>query len=166
LLQINELTEEVLLELVPRVRSKSHLLKILGYCDGGTNIKKITVTLQRFGIDYSHFVSSIGDYSRKNNALRRQLIYERYIERWKRGLETGYKNQVRRYLFEKYDSKCMVCKWGETNLFTKKTPLQIHHIDGNAQNCKEENLMLLCPNCHALTNNYGSRNKASVRTHR
>lgn len=30
-------------------------------------------------------------------------------------------------------------------------PLEIEHIDGNALNNKEDNLILLCPNCHSLT---------------
>ena len=37
-------------------------------------------------------------------------------------------------------------------------PLEIHHIDGNHKNNHLENLQILCPNCHALTNNYRGRN--------
>jgi predicted HNH restriction endonuclease len=46
---------------------------------------------------------------------------------------------------------------------TGNIPLQIHHIDGDATNNKEENLQLLCPNCHTLTENYGSLNKNATR---
>ena len=35
----------------------------------------------------------------------------------------------------------------------------IHHIDGNCLNNDESNLQVLCPNCHAMTENFGSRNK-------
>ena len=52
----------------------------------------------------------------------------------------------------------MRCGWAERNLFTNKIPLSLHHIDGNYKNNKVENLELLCPNCHALTDNFGSRN--------
>lgn len=31
-------------------------------------------------------------------------------------------------------------------------------------NNKEENLELLCPNCHSLTDNFGALNKNSTRT--
>ena len=33
-------------------------------------------------------------------------------------------------------------------------------------NNKEENLQLLCPNCHSLTENFGSSNKNSSRIYR
>jgi len=33
-------------------------------------------------------------------------------------------------------------------------PLELHHIDGNQTNVSLDNLQLLCPNCHTLTDNY------------
>lgn len=55
------------------------------------------------------------------------------------------------------------CGWNEINPYTGLIPLQIHHIDGNCLNNEENNLELLCPNCHALTENYGNLNKNSQR---
>ena len=37
-------------------------------------------------------------------------------------------------------------------------PLELHHKDGNRYNNQLDNLMLLCPNCHALTENYRAKN--------
>ena len=37
--------------------------------------------------------------------------------------------------------------------------LELHHIDGNHSNNELSNLTLLCPNCHALTDNYRGKNK-------
>jgi len=34
----------------------------------------------------------------------------------------------------------------------------MHHKDGNRSNNKEDNLELLCPNCHSLTDNFGILN--------
>lgn len=78
----------------------------------------------------------------------------------------GISNHIRRYLFEKYNSKCQRCGWGEVNPFTKLVPLQVHHIDGNCINNSEDNLQLLCPNCHSLTDTYGSLNANSSRAYR
>ena len=36
-------------------------------------------------------------------------------------------------------------------------PIELHHIDGNRFNNKLDNLQILCPNCHALTDNYSGR---------
>ena len=95
--------------------------------------------------------------------------YKEYIKRWKDGKENGAKgfydvsNYIRRYLYEKHNYKCEKCGWGEVNERTGNIPLQIHHIDGDCTNNKEENLQLLCPNCHSLTENFGSRNKNCTR---
>ena len=37
-------------------------------------------------------------------------------------------------------------------------PLQLHHINGNPTDNRIENLQVLCPNCHAQTDNYSGKN--------
>ena len=61
---------------------------------------------------------------------------------------------------DKYSCKCQLCGWGKMNIYTNKIPLEVHHIDGNYKNNKEENLQLLCPNCHSLTETYKNHNKS------
>ena len=101
-----------------------------------------------------------------------EFKYKEYIKKWKNGEEDGIKGAtatslyIRKYLFEKNNCKCELCGWGEENPYTHTIPLEIHHIDGNCLNNKEENLQLLCPNCHSLTENFGSLNKNSKRFHR
>lgn len=88
-----------------------------------------------------------------------------YIDRWKRGEESGIvgdfgtSHRIRRYMFMKNNNKCECCGWGEMNQFTGTIPLELHHIDGNYRNNKEENLQLLCPNCHSLVETMKSHNK-------
>ena len=36
--------------------------------------------------------------------------------------------------------------------------LEVHHINGNNTDNEISNLQYLCPNCHALTDNYRGRN--------
>lgn len=97
----------------------------------------------------------------------REFEYKKYIKLWKEGLETGISGKrgissyVRRYLTEKYHNKCSKCGWNKTHPKTKKVPLQIHHKDGISSNNIEENLTLLCPNCHVLTETYGNLNKGN-----
>lgn len=42
-------------------------------------------------------------------------------------------------------------------------PLEIDHIDGNSENNSEENLRLICPNCHSLTATYKGANRGKGR---
>ena len=53
--------------------------------------------------------------------------------------------------------KCEKC--GRTEWEGQRIPLCVHHIDGNHINNQIENLQILCPNCHAQTENYCGRNK-------
>ena len=115
------------------------------------------------------------DYSAKkycSNDCQAQYEYTSYIERWKNGEESGVigkyatSKYIRKYLFNKYSNKCQKCGWGEVNPSTGLIPLQIHHKDGNCVNNSEDNLELLCPNCHSLTETYGSLNVNSSRVYR
>lgn len=99
--------------------------------------------------------------------------YNEFIISWKNGVISGgqpwkVSNYIRRYLTEKYKNKCSVveCGWSEINPITGRVPLQIDHIDGNSNNNIEENLRLLCPNCHSLTPTYGNLNKGNGRKYR
>ena len=39
----------------------------------------------------------------------------------------------------------------------------VDHIDGNSDNNSEENLRLICPNCHSLTSTYRGANRGHGR---
>lgn len=66
---------------------------------------------------------------------------------------------IKRYLMSKYNCRCQRCGWGEVNIITGKVPLEVHHINGDCTDNREENLVLLCPNCHSLTDTHGSLNR-------
>ena len=54
------------------------------------------------------------------------------------------------------EHKCECCgltKWNGLDI-----PLELHHKDGNRHNHNLENIQLLCPNCHAQTETYRSKN--------
>ena len=109
-----------------------------------------------------------------SHKCQQERSYQDYISRWKRGLETGNKGvgeeqlcgRIRRYLREKYQEKCARCGWSERNPFNGIIHLTTEHIDGNWANTTEENLTLLCPNCHSLTPTYGVLNKGKGRPSR
>jgi len=56
--------------------------------------------------------------------------------------------------FKKHEcEKCNLSIW-----LSSPIPLELHHADGNRYNNALLNLVLLCPNCHALTDTYRARN--------
>jgi predicted HNH restriction endonuclease len=48
--------------------------------------------------------------------------------------------------------KCESC--GITEWLGQEVFLQVHHINGEHNDNRLENLMMICPNCHALTSSY------------
>lgn len=62
------------------------------------------------------------------------------------------KKTIRNYLIKFRGSACQIC--GITEWQNQPISLEVHHIDGNNKNNQEENLQLLCPNCHSLTNTW------------
>ena len=43
----------------------------------------------------------------------------------------------------------------------KKIPLELHHINGNHNDNRLENLQILCSNCHSLAHEYSNSNNKS-----
>lgn len=107
-----------------------------------------------------------------DNKCQAEFEYKDYIKKWKDNKVNGstgkgqFSKHIKRYMFEKYESKCACCGWSKVNPYTNNIPLEIDHIDGNYTNNSEDNLVLLCPNCHSLTPTYKGANMGNGRTSR
>lgn len=99
-----------------------------------------------------------------NNSCQKLHNSDDYIRLWKEGKVDGMSGEynlskrIRNYLLRKMEYKCELCGWGEINKYTGTIPLEIHHKDGNYKNNTEDNLQVLCPNCHSLTGTYKNHN--------
>ena len=56
----------------------------------------------------------------------------------------GTEHIYRSMAMRNYLHRCAVCGWDEDELI-----LQVHHIDANRKNNALDNLIILCPTCHA-----------------
>lgn len=65
--------------------------------------------------------------------------YKRWMLK-KRLFSSGYKAQ-----------KCELCGFDEKRLTDERSPLMLHHIDGDSSNHRFENLQVVCYNCYFLT---------------
>jgi predicted RNA-binding Zn-ribbon protein involved in translation (DUF1610 family) len=125
-----------------------------------------------------HFCLSCGkeiNHRKKycNNKCQQNYQYTKFIESWKKGENVDTvgawqdtSNHIRKYMFEKYGNKCARCGWSEINPHSNTIPLELEHVDGNYANTNENNLTLLCPNCHSLTKCYKGANKGNGRNKR
>ncbi|HUS15726.1 MAG TPA: HNH endonuclease signature motif containing protein [Chloroflexia bacterium] len=60
---------------------------------------------------------------------------------------------------------CEECGWAERSA-DGYIPLELHHLDGEHTNNTLENLLILCPNCHALKPGNSGRAAARHKTTR
>ena len=103
---------------------------------------------------------------------QKEYEYNVYIHKWKNGEIDGMRGNyqismyLKTYLLRKYNNRCARCGWGEVNKYTGNIPLEIEHIDGNYRNNAENNLIILCPNCHSLTSTYKGANLNNGRKER
>jgi hypothetical protein len=104
-----------------------------------------------------------------NNQCQMDYKASVYITKWLSGEEDGLqkKNKITRTsnhivtYMRKEETCCQICKLSEWNGLP--VPMEMDHIDGDALNNKRNNLRMLCRNCHAQTDTFGSRNKNSTR---
>jgi hypothetical protein len=80
--------------------------------------------------------------------------------------EGASEHTMRKFLIKTYGAKCMECGWDKVSQYTGKVPIEMEHIDGDAENNQLSNLKLLCPNCHSLTSTYKALNKGRGRNER
>jgi len=122
-----------------------------------------TLICKNCGREFRHRETSYNVFCSKK--CYGEYRHKQVVDRWKNGEYDGIKGAyglsraIRTYLLEKNNYKCEICGWGSENPYTHTIPLEIHHIDGDYTNNKEENLQVLCPNCHSLTETHKSHNK-------
>ena len=127
----------------------------MGIVAKGGNYKTIKEKLEKYEIDTSHFTGkgwNVGDRYRDFGI--RFTLEEILVE------NSSYTNTNRirlRLISEGLKKECCEkCNLSEWLLET--IPLELHHINGVTKDNRIENLQLLCPNCHSLTENYRGKN--------
>ena len=100
------------------------------------------------------------DYRIAKGIERRNISFNKKLEclSFKLWQELSIK-QKRWILIESQDGKCLYC--GHYQWLNKPLKLELHHIDGNNTNQNVNNLEMLCPNCHSLTETFRGANKNS-----
>ena len=120
------------------------LAEKMGYSKiGGSYLTSLKMMVDELCLDISHFT---GQGWNNNN-----FDYERF--RNGVALQPSKAINALVYLRGRQCEQCGSIEWLE-----KPIPLEVHHIDGDSLNNEMDNLKLLCPNCHALTDNYCGKN--------
>lgn len=144
-------TRQEIEQFVSESNSIASLADKLGYSKKcGSYLNTINNMIQELNLDVSHFC---GQSWNKNN-----FDYSRF----QNGKAIKISSAINALIFLR-GRKCECC--GAEEWIGNPIPLEVHHNDGNTLNNELKNLVLLCPNCHALTKNYRGKNanKGSIR---
>ena len=109
-----------------------------------------------------------------SNKCQAEYQYRACISAWRTNsrksmLKVATKNisrHLKRYLIETHGERCSQCGWDKRHPLTNRVPLEVDHIDGDADNNTQSNLRIICPNCHALTNSFRNLNRTRGRSWR
>ena len=145
-------------EAISRSFSIASVCRYLGLKPTGGNYRVVHKAIEQYDLDISHFTGqgwNVGLKFRpkKTIDIKDVLVKDSYYQSYKlkrRLLKEGIKER-----------RCECCgleKWQGVVI-----PLELHHINGDNKDHRMENLVLLCPNCHALTDNYRGLNKSAHR---
>ena len=144
---------EVLANAVAGSRSIREALEKLGLAPAGGNYESFNKAVRKFGIATTHFTGQghLRGHTHNYNTrpLRSVLVRGRLEQTFRlkrRLISAGIKSH-----------RCECC--GLTEWLGHPVPLELHHKDGDRTNNTLSNLELVCPNCHALTDNYRGKNK-------
>lgn len=139
-------TKEEIEQFVKESKSYAELARKIGYDNvskNGSAYRVVHQMIDELNLDVSHFT---GQGWNKDNFDYSRFVYGKKI---KTADALNAITSLRGYKCE----RCGLEKWQD-----EKIPLEIHHIDGDEINSDLNNLQVLCPNCHALTDNYRGKN--------
>ncbi|MET8530798.1 HNH endonuclease [Streptomyces sp. NPDC005065] len=147
-------TEEVLRELVACSKSVAEVVRRLGISPVGGNQAYIGRRITALRIDTSHFPRV--PQRRPKGALGNRLVLSSPSD----GRVPG--SRLRRELLRTgVQESCATCGIG-TEWNGKPLRLEVDHLNGAWWDNRPENLRLLCPNCHAVTDTYRGRKRRAA----
>ena len=131
------------------------MCRYLGLKPCGGNYKLMHNAIEMQEIDVSHFKGQGWNTGMKFNPNVPRPLCEILVEH-SRYQSFKLKNRLIKEGVKQYICECC----GLSSWLNVEIPLELHHINGNNTDNRLENLQLLCPNCHALTDSYRGKNKA------
>ncbi len=144
-----------LAEAVKKSYSYAQVMRSLDLVPAGGNYKLVKELIEEQKLDISHFKGQGWAKGKRNPKNLEKKDIGLYFE----NLQPVQSHRLKQRLLDDrfLDRQCSNC--GLETWLNKPIPLELDHINGNSTDNSFNNLRLLCPNCHALTDTYRGRNK-------
>lgn len=140
--------EDFYIELIKESKSFLEVCRKANISSTTGNYDTLKRIVKEHNISLSHF-KRLGCVDNKEKNIQDYLSNKYPISSYK------LKNKLIKYGYKNWEcEKCGCTEW-----LNKKVPLELHHVNGDNTDNNLGNLMLLCPNCHAQTNNFGGKNQ-------
>lgn len=137
------------------VYSIAGMCRILGVKPSGGNYRIMHNAIEKYSIDISHFTGQGWNVGLAFKPFKEKPISEILV------LGSSYQSSKLKHRLLKEGLKSRICECcGLSEWRGVSIPLEVHHVNGNNKDNRLENLQLLCPNCHALTDSYRGKNKS------
>ena len=143
-------------ELAKKCNNINQILHILGKKSTNEYYKQIRKILEENEVDTTHF-----DGVYKPRGIRDKIPVEKYLVKGSTISISKLREKLLKEGFKEH--KCENPECGLSEWHGKPIPLQLHHINGDRTDNRLENLQLLCPNCHAMTDNYCGRKLKKIK---
>lgn len=154
--KIYDYSKEDLQDLLDTSNGYADVLRNMGLNPKGGNPKTLKRVIVEYNLDTTKLDKNRHLFflkcSEKGNMVRHKDIFQ-YLQK---GVRISSYNLLHKLykegLKEKRCERCKITEWeGEPISF------HLHHKDGDRLNNELENLQVLCPNCHSLTENFAGK---------
>jgi hypothetical protein len=138
---------------VKKSTSIRQVLYKLDLRETGGNYSFIQLKIRRLRISTKHFTGQLWNKGKTNELLLQQQLTKNSTAR-----AQNLKTKLLRTHMK--DHRCEICdrtKWNGVII-----PIELHHVNGDKTDNRQQNIQLLCPNCHAQTDNYRGRKRVET----
>lgn len=147
-------TKEEFLQAINNAKSISGTMKNLGKCIYGRHPYRLFHRCKElWNIDTSHFTGQGWNKSGRVFNPKARDIKEYLVVNGPHIISSRLSKRLRKAnLKPNYCEKCQLSSWNSLPI-----PLELHHINGNSDDNRIENLLILCRNCHGQTLSFSKR---------
>lgn len=148
-------TDEQFIEAVKTSPSYAEVMKKIGLKPAGSNYDTVKRKISELGLDTSHMTGKVWNQGKRYRPVKEARPLSEVLVEHSTWINT---NNLRKRLLKEgvKEYKCECC--GNTEWMGEPIALELHHVNGVKDDLRIENLQILCPNCHAFTDNYRGKN--------